>query len=270
MWRVLAVYFGCVCTCGWIFAVSKEASSATHRRRIRKQRVIAGLYVVAVSRYRVKEAERTWKHSLNFNTRQRNAFWKGDFFVTGASRTIETRNDCAFFFYASFPSRAFSSFSFVYFFFLLSAQRGNRGRVSGVGMPLFYFLFSFFFTCFSNARWKMPRRMRVGVEHPFLWFWQLLAFVSAMEIVLGVLCYYLRASFLYSARESLSYCWLCVHVCCVRLCLFVDKSDLHVTMSSCSEWAKINSPFCNNTFIFWVSKNWPSVCNHIFISAVYF
>lgn len=269
MWRVLAVYLGVyVHVDGFLRCLRKQA--VRHTEGEYASRGWSQVYVVAVSRYRVKEAERTWKHSLNFNTRQRNAFWKGDFFVTGASRTIETRNDCAFFFYTSFPSRAFSSFSFVYFFFLLSAQRGNRGRVSGVGMPLFYFLFSFFFTCFSNARWKMPRRMRVGVEHPFLWFWQLLAFVSAMEIVLGVLCYYLRASFLYSARESLSYCWLCVHVCCVRLCLFVDKSDLHVTMSSCSEWAKINSPFCNHIFIFWVSKNWPSVCNHIFISAVYF
>lgn len=42
---------------------------------------------------------------------------------------------------------------------------------------------SWLFTFSSNARWRMStRRVGVGVEHPFPWFWQLLAFVSAMEV----------------------------------------------------------------------------------------
>lgn len=64
-----------------------------------------------------------------------------------------------------------------------------------MGECRFWFSFLFFFTCFSNARWKIPtRRVGVRVDHPFPWFWQLLAFVSAMEVVLDV-CFYLRASF---------------------------------------------------------------------------
>lgn len=270
MWRVLAVYLGVyVHVDGFLRYLRKQA--VRHTEGEYASRGWSQVYVVAVSRYRVKEAERTWKHSLNFNTRQRNAFWKGDFFRNWGKPDDRNEKRLRFLLLHFFSfTRVLFFFFRLFFFSLIRSKRKEGHRVSGMGMPLFDFLFSFFFTCFSNARWKMPRRMRVGVEYPFLWFWQLLAFVSAMEIVLGVLCYYLRASFLYSARESLSYCWLCVHVCCVRLCLFVDKSDLHVTMSSCSEWAKINSPFCNHIFIFWVSKNWPSVCNHIFISAVYF
>lgn len=144
MWRVLAVYLGVyVHVDGFLRCLRKQA--VRHTEGEYASRGWSQVYVVAVSRYRVKEAERTWKHSLNFNTRQRNAFWKGDFFVTGASRTIETRNDCAFFFYTSFPSRAFSSFSFVYFFFLLSAQRGKRGTeylVWECRFLIFSFLFS--------------------------------------------------------------------------------------------------------------------------------
>lgn len=144
MWRVLAVYLGVyVHVDGFLRCLRKQA--VRHTEGEYASRGWSQVYVVAVSRYRVKEAERTWKHSLNFNTRQRNAFWKGDFFVTGASRTIETRNDCAFFFYASFPSRAFSSFSFVYFFFSLIRSKRKEGQeylVWECRFLIFSFLFS--------------------------------------------------------------------------------------------------------------------------------
>lgn len=143
MWRVLAVYLGVyVHVDGFLRCLRKQA--VRHTEGEYASRGWSQVYVVAVSRYRVKEAERTWKHSLNFNTRQRNAFWKGDFFVTGASRTIETSNDCAFFFYTSFPSRAFSSFSFVYFFFSypLKEERGAEYLVWECRFLIFSFLFS--------------------------------------------------------------------------------------------------------------------------------
>lgn len=150
MWRVLAVYLGVyVHVDGFLRCLRKQA--VRHTEGEYASRGWSQVYVVAVSRYRVKEAERTWKHSLNFNTRQRNAFWNGDFFVTGASRTIETRNDCAFFFYTSFPSRAFSSFSFRLFFFSLIRSKRKEGQSIWCGNVAFWFSLFFFLYLFLKC-----------------------------------------------------------------------------------------------------------------------
>lgn len=85
---------------------------------------------------------------------------------------------------------SFCSSALLSFFFFSHPQIGFS-----VWECRFWFSFLFFFTCFSNARWKIPmRQVGVRVDHPFLWFWQLLAFVSAMKVILGV-CFYLQASF---------------------------------------------------------------------------
>lgn len=202
-----------------------------HRTKEETKAGAIAVYVAAISRYRVKEAERTWKHSIAFNSNRRSSL-KGRLFVSGANGRDEKRLHFVLLRFFSFSSR-----SFLFTFFFLSLFIREWGNLA-VGMPLFDFLFSFFFTCSSNARWKMPtRRVGVGVEHPFPWFWQLLAFVSAMEVVLGVLCYYLRASLSYSAltRESLIslLSFARAHVCVCVLCIYVSiRLTLNVTMSN--------------------------------------
>lgn len=69
----------------------------------------------------------------------------------------KNRNDCALFFCASFSSLS-----------LVSAKREFGIYVRVGDNTAFFNSFFFFFTCFSNARWKMPtRRMGAGLEHPF-------------------------------------------------------------------------------------------------------
>lgn len=135
------------------------------------------VYVAEIFHYRVKEAERTWKHS------QHNRIVKGRNRNDVLSRALDETETIAL--------CSSALLSFFLFLFSLSSAKGIRY----VGECRFWFSFLFFFTCFSNARWKIPtRRVGVRVDHPFPWFWQLLAFVSAMEVVLDV-CFYLRASF---------------------------------------------------------------------------
>lgn len=93
-------------------------------------------------------------------------------------------------------------------FSLSLGEEGSTGGIFDAGMAaIASFRFTFFFTCSSNARWKMPtRRVGVGVEHPFPWFWQLLSFVSAMEVILGV-CYTILQICFLSSYLAL-FCWL--------------------------------------------------------------
>lgn len=81
---------------------------------------------------------------------------------------------------------------------------------------------SWLFTFSSNARWRMStRRVGVGVEHPFPWFWQLLAFVSAMEVthvwcVLACACtcvyiYVCLCICVYVCARTRVYVWICLH-----------------------------------------------------------
>lgn len=143
-------------------------------------------YPVIVSK-KQKEPESTV--SILIRIRRRARSLKGRFSVSRANgRNAKTIALCS-------PALLFLSafFSFLFSFFFYSCSHLTKGE-SGVrgcvwGCRFLTFLFSVFFTCFSNARWKMPtKRVGVGVEHPFPWFWQLLAFVSAMEVVPGVLC----------------------------------------------------------------------------------
>lgn len=144
MWRVLAVYLGVyVHVDGFLRYLRKQA--VRHTEGEYASRGWSQVYVVAVSRYRVKEAERTWKHSLNFNTRQRNAFWKGDFFRNWGKPDDRNEKRLRFLLLHFFSFTRVLFFFFRLFFFLLSAQRGKRGTeylVWECRFLIFSFLFS--------------------------------------------------------------------------------------------------------------------------------
>lgn len=172
---VYIVYNWDVYTCEWI-TVRMKASSATQTKVVTKAQGVC--------------CESTWRQYFIITRKKQSRTWKH----SQCNRIVETlKGEGALCYLGHWTKQKWLRFVLLRFFFLslsVSIFRIRKEEIwwkNGMGGCCAFDFFFIFFTCFSNVRWKMPtRRTGAGLEHPFPWFWQLLAFVSAMEIIPNV------------------------------------------------------------------------------------